>query len=237
MKVSRSTTLKSQLTSRVELVESKKALVRAMPRGQRCLLLGYNIFTFSGLKTQFNFDGMHDTYYKEATAIAKQEFCTKVKMSESQFNETYNLRWSSNEDSVAFFKIATDDDIKDHARTMNENLRSMIDDVQQGNPTGDHEGMPIAMVMRAPPPPGFEPEFVKNVSKIVFAIEPFDLFCRDLIPHVVLECKQFAQQILELDDFYVCFVTTADSLDMMSPRMLIGRLGPQHYFIEIASWR
>jgi hypothetical protein len=231
MKVKKRATLLKELTNKRDTIAQIGNEARRVPTGQLCLLLEYDIMTFQGLRDEFNFDDVSKRYYQNVVDDFRKEYCALNEMSESRFNETFQIDFDSRRDGVHIFKIMTDEDEQSAVKDVAERIAEAIE-ASTGAEVSHRAPMMIVKAM----PEGAAPVMSKPISRMAFALEPISVYCRDIIPKHLIESLEFADKHLKLDSYYVAFITQEDSLSLWSPRMLVGKLGP-HYFVDLGAWR
>ena len=232
MRVKKRATVLKEIAAKQEIIaQLSQSDLRRILTGQLCLLLNFSIMTFQGLRDEFNFDDVCKSYYQSITDNFRKEYCERSRMSEAHFNETFQIDFDQRHDGVHIFKIMTDEDTHSAAQDIADRVAEAIE-TSSGVEAGSRSPMMIVKAV----PEGAMPVASKSVSRMVFALEPVVLYCRDFIPRHVIEMMEFADKHLKLESYYVAFITQEDSLSLWSHRTLVGKLGP-HYFIELGSWR
>jgi len=228
MKVKARPTVLREIARKDRLINDMHHSYKSIPTGQLCLHLGYDIMTYPGLRDEFKFDDVSAAYYQDVIAKFRREYCERSKMSEAHFNETYQIDFDVKKEGVHIFKIMTEEDRQQEAQTVAERITKALE---------EHADSPKAGVMIVhETPEGAMPTASKAISRIVFAIEPLEVYCRDVMPSHIIEAVNFANKYIRFDAYYVAFITQEDALSTWSPKMVVAKLGP-HYFVEIGRWR
>lgn len=228
MKVKAKSTVLREIARKDALVSSMSHGIKLIPTGQLCLHLGYDVMTYLGLRDEFKFDEVSAAYYQDVIAKFRREYCERSKMSEAHFNETYQIDFDFKKEGVHIFKIMTEEDRQQEAQTVADRIKSALEEQADSPKAG------VMIVQETPE--GAMPVASKSISRIVFAIEPLEVYCRDVVPNHIIEAVSFANKHIRFDAYYVAFITQEDALSTWSPKMIVAKLGP-HYFVEIGRWR
>ena len=205
---------------------------RSTPIGQRLVHLQYAIYTIEGLKILLDIQNKQESVLKRTEAELLDAFCRSNSISPTQFKETYDIRqdMTRKQTHVGVFKIVLKEDIDQRIGEVREQLNAQMQAaIENGQTSGvlavDTDGMSQECLMERP------------VEDVGIAFEPFELFCRAVIPRHIFEQVEFASRFIpfEPSSFHVAFLSSTVFLETLSNFMVVVPFGNK-YLVEIGAW-